>query len=160
MWEINSVPTIQDTGMTGRRTATRVTMSGGVALAALSIAVTSVGCRQGAKHEPDRRVLAVRQDSPAPTPPPAPAAPAMGGRHSQLRGTQTEAICTSLSDLRLFYEGAGDQTQESLSCSMIFGGQRSADVVVFESHGSYVRVRLYDKAGHHSDGYMRTQAIR
>ncbi len=85
---------------------------------------------------------------------------AKGARHARLKGTQTEAICTTLSDLQQFYMPGQDPTQESLSCSMIFGGQSTADVAVLETQGAYVHVRLYDKSGHSSDGYMRGQALR
>lgn len=94
----------------------------------------------------------------------APVAPtdslAKGAPHTHLRGTQTEAICTSLADVQQFYTPGQDPTQESLSCSMIFGGQSTADVAVLGTEGAYVHVRLYDKSGHSSDGYMRAQALR
>ena len=85
---------------------------------------------------------------------------AKGARHAHLKGTQTEAICTSLADVQQFYTPGQDPTQESLSCSMIFGGQTTSDVAVLDTQGAYVHVRLYDKSGHSSDGYMRGQALR
>ncbi len=85
---------------------------------------------------------------------------AKGARHAHLKGTQTEAICTSLADVQQFYTPGQDPTQESLSCSMIFAGQSTADVAVLGTQGAYVHVRLYDKSGHSSDGYMRAQALR
>jgi hypothetical protein len=94
----------------------------------------------------------------------APAVPAdsfaKGARHAHLKGAQTEAICTTLADVQQFYTPGQDPTQESLSCSMIFGGQSTADVAVLGTQGPYVHVRLYDKSGHSSDGYMREQALR
>jgi hypothetical protein len=81
-------------------------------------------------------------------------------RHTHLTGAQTEAICTSLADVQQFYTAGQDPTQEHLSCSMIFGGQSTSDVAVLGTQGPYVHVRLYDKAGHFSDGYMRRQALR
>jgi hypothetical protein len=81
-------------------------------------------------------------------------------RHTNLTGGQTEAICTSLADVQQFYTAGQDPTQEHLSCSMIFGGQSPADIAVLGTQGAFVHVRLYDKAGHFSDGYMRRQALR
>jgi hypothetical protein len=81
-------------------------------------------------------------------------------RHTHLKGSQTEAICTTLADAQQFYTAGQDPTQESLSCSMIFGGQSTVDVAVLGTQGAYVHVRLYDKAGHFSEGYMRGQALR
>lgn len=102
--------------------------------------------------------------SSAPTPPPPAAAPSDvppgTERHTHLKGKQTEAICTSLADLQQFYTAGQDQTQESLSCSMIFGGHSTADVAVLATQGDFVHVRLYDKTGHFSDGYMRAQALQ
>jgi hypothetical protein len=85
---------------------------------------------------------------------------AAGARHARLKGTQTEAICTTLADVQQFYMPGQDPTQESLSCSMIFGGRSATDVAVLGTQGTYVHVRLYDKTGHFSDGYMRAQALR
>ncbi len=92
--------------------------------------------------------------------PPPPDSFAEGARHTHLKGTETEAICTTLADLQQFYMPGQDPTQESLSCSMIFGGQSTADVAVLATQGAYVHVRLYDKTGHFSEGYMRAQAVQ
>ena len=81
-------------------------------------------------------------------------------RHTHLKGAQTEAICTSLADVQAFYTAGQDPTQESLSCSMIFGGKNTSDVAVLATQGAFVHVRLYNKAGHFSEGYMRAQALQ
>jgi len=108
----------------------------------------------------------------APTPGPAhdsvqasrpaapPDVPSGTERHTHLKGTQTEAICTSLADVQTFYTAGQDPTQESLSCSMIFGGKNTSDVAVLATQGAFVHVRLYNKAGHFSEGYMRAQALQ
>jgi hypothetical protein len=87
-------------------------------------------------------------------------APPGAERHTHLKGAQTEAICTTLADVQQFYTPGQDPTQEHLSCSMIFGGQSTSDVVVLGAQGAYAHVRLYDKAGQFSEGYMRGQALR
>jgi|HubBroStandDraft_2_1064218.scaffolds.fasta_scaffold51842_2 hypothetical protein len=81
-------------------------------------------------------------------------------RHTHLKGAQTEAICTSLADVQAFYTAGQDPTQESLSCSMIFGGKNTSDVAVLATQGAFVHVRLYNKSGHFSEGYMRAQALQ
>lgn len=127
-----------------------------------SLALAGIACRRDVSDHVQRSSLVAAQASgaPVPQPPPASGASVPIGRHSRLLGAHTEAICTSLPDLHEFYNAAHDQTQESLSCSLISGGRSTADVVVYESHDSSVRVRLYDGSGHYSDGYMRRQAVR
>ena len=117
--------------------------------------------RKSGQELAQSREPATTHDSVRPAAPVAPPDPsATGARHTHLKGAQTEAICTSLADVQQFYTPGQDPTQESLSCSMIFGGQSTADVAVLGTHGAYVHVRLYDKAGHFSEGYMRGQALR
>ena len=89
-----------------------------------------------------------------------PDVPSATERHTHLKGAQTEAICTSLADVQAFYTARQDPTQESLSCSMIFGGKNTLDVAVLATEGAFVHVRLYNKAGHFSEGYMRAQALQ
>lgn len=131
-----------------------------VAFAVASLAVLACGHKsaQETVRSPER---VAAHDSVRPAAPAVPAdSLAKGARHAHLKGTQTEAICTTLADVQQFYTPGQDPTQESLSCSMIFGGQSTADVAVLETQGAYVHVRLYDKSGHSSDGYMRQQALR
>jgi hypothetical protein len=117
--------------------------------------------RKSGQESAQSREPAATHDSLRPAAPPVPAdSIAKGARHAHLKGTQTEAICTSLADVQQFYTPGHDPTQESLSCSMIFGGQTTADVAVLDTQGAYVHVRLYDKSGHSSDGFMRGQALR
>ncbi len=127
--------------------------------AALVLLPASLACGHESARETTRsREPAAAHDSVRPA---APADSfATAGRHTHLKGAQTEAICTSLADVQQFYTPGQDPTQESLSCSMIFGGQSTADVAVLGTQGGYVHVRLYDKSGHSSDGYMRAQALR
>jgi hypothetical protein len=123
-------------------------------------AVFACGRKSGRETAQSREPVATH-DSVRPAAPTAlPDSLAKGARHTHLKGTQTEAICTTLADVQQFYIAGNDPTQESLSCSMIFGGQNTADVAVLGTQGAYVHVRLYDKAGHFSDGYMRGQALR
>jgi hypothetical protein len=130
-----------------------------VALALLP-AVLACGHKSGREATQSRDPVAVH-DAVQPADHAAPSdSLAVGARHTHLKGTQTEAICTSLADVQQFYVPGQDNTQESLSCSMIFGGQSTADVAVLATQGAYVHVRLYDKTGHFSDGYMRGQALR
>jgi hypothetical protein len=93
-------------------------------------------------------------------PAPLPDVPSGTERHTRLKGAQTEAICTSLADVQAFYTAGQDPTQESLSCSMIFGGKNASDVAVLSAQGAFVHVRLYNKTGQFSEGYMRAQALQ
>jgi hypothetical protein len=126
----------------------------------LFLAGLACGRRSGRETAQSRDPVATH-DSVLPAAPIAqPDSFAKSGRHTTLKGTQTEAICTTLADVQQFYTPGQDPTQESLSCSMIFGGRSTADVAVLSTQGDYVHVRLYDKSGHSSDGYMRGQALR
>ncbi len=135
-------------------------------VAALALLPGILACGHKSERETAQtRPVAPHDSAPHDSAPPAnPAAPpdsfARSARHAHLRGTQTEAICTTLADVQEFYTAGQDPTQESLSCSMIFGGQSTTDVAVLSTQGAYVHVRLYDKSGHSSDGYMRGQALR
>jgi hypothetical protein len=130
-------------------------------LASLAIAC---GRKAGPETAQRRAVAPASATTPAAIPAPPAAAPADvppgTERHTHLKGKQTEAICTSLADVQQFYTAGQDQTQESLSCSMIFGGHSTADVAVLATQGEFVHVRLYDRTGHFSDGYMRAQALQ
>jgi hypothetical protein len=132
----------------------------GCCAAVLLMVAIACGCNSRREMAEARTPLAAHDTAHAPTPAAPQDVPPGTERHTQLTGTQTEAICTSLADVQQFYTVGQDPTQEHLSCSMIFGGQSTADVAVLGTHGAYVHVRLYDKAGHFSDGYMRGQALR
>lgn len=124
--------------------------------------VAGLACgHKSARATAQSRETATTHDSVQPA---APAAPsdslAKGALRTHLKGTRTEAICTTLADVQQFYTPGQDPTQESLSCSMIFAGQSTSDAAVLGTQGAYVHVRLYDKSGHSSDGYMRAQALR
>jgi hypothetical protein len=133
---------------------------GALALLGLLVVVAAVARSRDAKRKTAHPAPVAIQHSPATATAATPRAPLVTGRHSQLTGARTEALCTSLSDVRQFYDASQDQTQDGLSCSLILAGRSSADVVVFESYGAYVRVRLSDNTGHYSDGYMRRQAVQ
>lgn len=139
---------------------------GALALLGLLVVVAAVARSRDAKRKTAHPAPVAILHSPATATATAtataatPRAPLVTGRHSQLTGARTEALCTSLSDVRQFYDASQDQTQDGLSCSLILAGRSSADVVVFESYGAYVRVRLSDNTGHYSDGYMRRQAVQ
>jgi len=123
-------------------------------------AVLACGRKSGQEPAQSPERVATR-DSVRPAAPVAtPESLAKGARHTHFKGAQTEAICTTLADVQQFYTPGQDPTQDSLSCSMIFGGQSTTDVAVLSTQGSYVHVRLYDKTGHFSEGYMRTQALQ
>jgi hypothetical protein len=129
-------------------------------LPALAMIAATLAC--GHKTDPATvRAPGPARDSVQSSRPAAPPdVPSGTERHTHLKGAQTEAICTSLADVQTFYTAGQDPTQESLSCSMIFGGKNTSDVAVLATQGAFVHVRLYNKAGHFSEGYMRAQALQ
>lgn len=148
--------------MADGKTSRAVAVIVGVGVIGLVVVAAGIVLTRRVKHETAQPVPVVARHGPAPAPTPlvVPTVPAAPGRHSHLTGARTEALCTSLADVRQFYDPSQDQTQDGLSCSLILAGKSAADVVVYESHGSYVRVRLSDNTGHFSDGYMRRLAVQ